>query len=400
LNKRITNNFKVEVGQNIKDEKRDIVIIELSRIKQANNKSQKFIRYKCYKCGYESDFVRETDLIGRNVGCSCCRGLSVAEGINDIPTTAPWMVPFFQNGYEEAKLYTHGSHSKIYPVCPNCGEVRDSSMEINTIYQKRSINCKCSDGRSYPSKFVIALLDQLNMNYEEEFAPEWLVDQKGCKRRFDFRVGNTIIEVDGEWHYKDNHLSGQSIDAILAIDEWKDKQAIIHGYNVFRIDAKKSEKEYLKEQIIKSIGEYFDLSHVSWSKCEEFATKNIIKAVCEYYESHKPITPTEVGKYFNIKRRQTIYDYLLKGTKIGWCHYDKESSIAISSKMSAKSREKSIEVYRNEILLDKYDSAKDIAKNSFNDFGVKLSRDGIAHMIIGNSNHYKGFTFKYIENAI
>ena len=38
--------------------------------------------------------------------CACCSNSVVVEGINDIPTTAPWMVDYFPGGYEEAKRYT------------------------------------------------------------------------------------------------------------------------------------------------------------------------------------------------------------------------------------------------------------------------------------------------------
>lgn len=38
--------------------------------------------------------------------------------VNDIPTTSPWMIPYFQGGEEEAKKYKNQSHQKITPICP------------------------------------------------------------------------------------------------------------------------------------------------------------------------------------------------------------------------------------------------------------------------------------------
>ena len=92
----------------------------------------------CVKCGYECGehykkqeykkeyWIIETDIL-QNHGCPvCCRNPQiVVKGINDIPTTAPWMIPYFQGGYEEAKLYTFSSSYKINPICPDCGNIKN-----------------------------------------------------------------------------------------------------------------------------------------------------------------------------------------------------------------------------------------------------------------------------------
>lgn len=46
------------------------------------------------------------------------------EGVNDITTTDPWMIPFFINK-ELAKEYYHGNRKdKINLVCPDCGRIK------------------------------------------------------------------------------------------------------------------------------------------------------------------------------------------------------------------------------------------------------------------------------------
>ena len=68
------------------------------------------------------------NLLSSNQGCACCHSLVVVPGINDIPTTDPWMISYFQGGYDEAKRYTHGSEQKIHPVCPECGRIKDKAI--------------------------------------------------------------------------------------------------------------------------------------------------------------------------------------------------------------------------------------------------------------------------------
>ena len=70
----------------------------------------------------------------------------------------------------------------------------------------------------------------------------------------------------------------------------------------------------------------FDLSNIDWDKCDEYALKNIVKEVCDYWKQHreinnKDITTTYLSNRFN-RSSKTIIIYLKKGTKFGWCNYD------------------------------------------------------------------------------
>jgi hypothetical protein len=75
------------------------------------------------------------------------------KGINDIKTTAPWMVKYFYNE-KEAEAYTKSSRNKIKIKCPDCGRTKDNKVSISSIYYKKSISCICSDKTSYPEKFI------------------------------------------------------------------------------------------------------------------------------------------------------------------------------------------------------------------------------------------------------
>lgn len=105
---KFSSEYRYNVGDNFKNKNRDITIVKRETRKQIMPKRTDTVRgykYHCNICGWNEGWMPET-MITRGVGCSCCAGITVVEGINDISTTAPWMVNFFPKGYEQAKLYT------------------------------------------------------------------------------------------------------------------------------------------------------------------------------------------------------------------------------------------------------------------------------------------------------
>ena len=132
-----TNSFKIELFTNFKDDKRDITITDreyrIVERKDGKGQNRKWYKYTCNKCGWTEGWMEEWNLKAGN-GCVCCgiRPQVIVQGINDIPTTAPELVKFFQGGYDEAKLYTKGSSQKIKPICPDCGTIKDSYLSINS----------------------------------------------------------------------------------------------------------------------------------------------------------------------------------------------------------------------------------------------------------------------------
>ena len=102
--------------------------------------------------------------------------------------------------------------------------------------------------------------------------------------------------------------------------------------------------EYIKNSILNSkLNELFDLSKVDWLKCEEFALKNIVKEVCEYWEknnNNENIIPhmTNIFKCND----NTIRNYLHKGNKQGWCNY---------KPLTGRNGGKSIKVYKEGVLV-------------------------------------------------
>ena len=356
LLEKTTNKFKVEMEKVFKDNKRDLIIIDrkittINR-KEGYKENQKWYKYKCNKCGYEG-WIIEGSLLTNNQGCSCCKGLTVVEGINDIPTTAPWMVKYFQGGYDEAKLYTKSSGQRIIPICPDCGRIKDKPMDIDNIYTRHSINCTCGDGISKPQKFIFNLLEQLNINFETEKVFNWCVfprynnikelQQGRYDYYYKFNHKEFILEVDGEQHHKEKGKNSKftSLKEQKYIDNMKDKLALENGYEVIRINCKESNLKFIKQSILNSkLNELFNLSIIDWLKCEEFALSNRVKEACDLWNSGIESTK-EISKIMKLDS-STINHYLKQGNELGYCNYKttsikkKENIIKVSELWNSK----------------------------------------------------------------
>ena len=91
------------------------------------------------------------------------------------------------------------SKTKILIKCKRCGHIEEviPSKLLTRIY-----NCKvCSDGISFPNRFMAALLDELHINYIPEKTFDW-----SDNKRYDFYLTdyNIIVEMHGKQHYTKN----------------------------------------------------------------------------------------------------------------------------------------------------------------------------------------------------
>ncbi|WP_252251327.1 hypothetical protein [Clostridium sp. VAP52] len=320
--KKITSEFKVEIGQIFKDNKRDLTIIDREYRKEKNGTDKrKWYKYKCNKCGWSEGWMIESLLL-RNQNCSCCESRTVVEGINDIPTTAPWMVKYFQGGYDEAKQYTKGSGQKIRSICPNCGKIKDKDTVISSIYKNHSIGCICEDTVSFPEKFMFNILEQLEVDSITQLTRK---NFKWCKDyRYDFYFEKDeqeyIIETHGIQHYENNTQFKETLGGQQQNDKLKKELAIKNGIkekNYIVIDCRKSELDWVKENVLNSkLNEIFDLSNIDWIKCEEFALSNIIKMICNLKNNNKNITTAKIVEISGYSQ-PTVDKWLKIGNELG-----------------------------------------------------------------------------------
>jgi predicted RNA-binding Zn-ribbon protein involved in translation (DUF1610 family) len=176
---------------------------------------------------------------------------------------------------EQMKLYMPKSERKILVTCPQCGHVKKIAI---CDLLRNGLGCpKCSDGVSYPNKFGRNFIEQLNVkNIIYEYRPKWLVvNDNQCSYDIYFEYNDTkyIIEMDGglgHGNFTYKRIDGNDIDG-LRRDLAKDKLAQANGITVIRIDCKKSDSNYIKDNIMNSPLPSilnFSESDIDWAKCD------------------------------------------------------------------------------------------------------------------------------------
>lgn len=416
-----TSEFKIEIDTRFQDDKRDISIIDRKKIKDINGREWKCYKYRCNICGFacrehynsiekenkEELWVLESSLIGKqNVGCSCCSGNKiVVEHINSIVATDKWMIPYFKGGYDEAKLYTHSSNKRIYPICPICNTVKYKSINISTIYNEHSIGCSCSDSVSYGEKIIFSCLKQLKLNFKTQLNK---ITFKWCdkyKYDFYFELDNEqyICEVNGLQHYEETSRNGaRTLEQEHKNDIYKEQLALKNGIkeeNYIVIDCRKSELEWIKNNdngILNSrLNELFDLSKIDWLKAEEFTCSNLVKIACNYKRDNQNMSTGDIGKIMKYNFN-TVCSWLKKGNLIGWCSYNAKEERYKGRSKSGKMNAKPIEIFKYGQSLGMFESSREIDYKSEKLFGVHLNYKGISEVAIGKKLKYKGYEFNYL----
>lgn len=393
---KITKDFRLEIGTHIKDDKRDLIIIDREYRKKKrgqSTESEKQYKYKCNKCTYKG-WIREDSLLTQKTGCYCCSPYKkvVVLGINTIWDTDRWMCDLGVSE-EDAKKYTRSSDKKIEVKCPNCNNTR--KIAISKISYSKSIRCACGDGFSYPEKFMYSLLKQLNVELEVEYTPEYMKN-----KRSDFYLPKykLVIETDGGIGHKDGKAYGKSyktLEELISNDNWKEDQHLKHGIKTIRINCFESNMEYIKNNILKSeLVNVFDLSNIDWVECEKFALKNIVKEVCDCWNILSIKTVVNVAKETGYNKC-TVRNYLKKGVILGWCDYDAELEMLKRTEKLKEFRRKPLEIFKNGECLGEFKSIKELVGNSEELFGVKMYSSGVSQVCKGVNRTYKGFTFKY-----
>lgn len=382
-----TNEFKIEIGSIFKDDKRDIIITNREyRKKDKTGWNIKYYKYKCNKCGYEDGWMTEGCLLTIKEGCSCCRGLTVVPGINDIATTSPEIVDYFVNK-NDANNHTKSSHYKILAKCKHCGEFK--LIRISDLCNQGFSCNKCGDGISYPNKLMYNLLILLNIEFTTEYSPKWIYP-----KRYDFYIPSLklIIEMDGKWHYEDNLISGITKHESNLIDKHKDNMAKEHKIKLIRIDCGykdvKLKFEYIKNNILLSeLNELLNIDYDILEHANVNSQNSMVKLVCDMKSNNQFLSTKDLAKNFHVSTH-TIVNYLNIGQKLGMCEYN-------PNEFRASTRKK-VEVFKNNISMGVFESTHKLSIMSYDIFGVKFTSGNISLVCNGKRSHHKGFTFKYV----
>lgn len=249
--------------------------------------------------------------------CPICSNKIVVQGYNDMLTTNPKLAMLTLNENDRIK-YTENSGEKIDWRCPECGEIIKNKQIKNINYE--GLSCpKCSDGISFPEKFMYSVLQQLNIDFEYQKTINF-----NSKFKYDFYIPsiNCIIETHGLQHYKE-FKRGRSLQEEQNNDKNKEifaKENKISNYIV--IDCSCSELEYIKNSIINSnlpkLLNFIE-NDINWNKCCQDSLKSLVKVACDLF--NKKLNVIEISKILKLSD-STIRHYLHKGNKIQLCKYN------------------------------------------------------------------------------
>ena len=301
--------IEVELGLNLDDiwnwEKNDKLGINPYETYRSSNKK---VWLYCLEHDYHNDYGGYEITCGHFLNgkrCSYCRKQqklhpkdSLAYNYSQIAK----MIAISENGitFEDCYKITCHSHKKFYFQCLDCGNISKNKKELNNIIIQ-GYSCEfCSDGLPITEKFMANILKQLDEDFITQLNKS---DFSWCGYfRYDFYLPkyNMIIEINGLQHYEDKSKNGSwdNLEQVQWNDLFKYKCAKNHVDNYIVIDCRYSTLEWMKKNIIKELGEYFDLSNINWKLAwEESQNSLCVKA----WKLHKEgLSNKEISKKLKI----------------------------------------------------------------------------------------------------
>lgn len=275
------------------------------------------ILHECKICGHKW-FVKPSDLL-QGGGCPLC----AHEVIGDAPEykNSIWASEYkkyFSKYLSEEQMKNIMPHSgkNINVVCPDCGAIK-SIKPCNLL--KYGFYCICSDGQSFPNKFVYNVLTQLKVKTVPEYSPKW-----ANRKVYDDYIPefNMIIENHGIQHYNSTPYLYKSLEEEQANDLYKMNLAMENGIqNYIVLDCRKSEMSHIRKSIMQSkLPEIlnFSESDIDWLTAQEYATSNLIKTAADMFNKGISINKISENLY---KSKNTIRRWLKNATELGWCNY-------------------------------------------------------------------------------
>ena len=299
-------------------------------------------RHNC-KNGEKHYFdMTPTSFIYRGSRCYCENpSISrVIPGFNDIHTTRPDVEEWMHNK-EDAYKYSMSSKEKIFWDCPDCKNTFEERIcNVNS----NRLSCPfCSDGISYPNKFMYNSLYQIKDDLdflEREYNPDWCkFEFNGNERcgKYDIYFGingqRYIVEMDGGLgHGNKVHTNSLlSQDELLQIDLIKDKLAQEQGIQVIRIDCNyKTDNKYtyiLNNVLNSDLKDIIDLSKIDFDLSNKNSVSSLIVKAGELW--NQGLTAGQIRKELKIGEG-TVTSYLKTASEIGVCDYSVEKSKARS----------------------------------------------------------------------
>lgn len=300
-------------------------------------KSNRKIFIKCINGNTHPDYQTTPHEFTYGYRCPVCINHKVINGINDIATTHPWLVEYFVEKSEATKYTVHSKH-KTWFQCPFCGYKRYGSIQ-SVIGRNNEFVCQiCSDGKSFPNKFIAELLSQLESKNDIIFKSEKVFDwsknltDDGSYRQYDFHIiynnENIIIEAHGAQHYGKQILPSHSVRTFeeeVKNDKFKYELAIQNGIkqdNYVVVDCRESTKEWISYNIMNSnLPQLLNFTYedIDWDKCYEIAKSSLFRKCCTMWENKNSIK--EISQQTALSE-SCVCKYLREAENIGVIEYN------------------------------------------------------------------------------
>lgn len=232
--------------------------------------------------------ISETNL-KNGQGCAYKAGKRVCEENNlySIVYIRPYLV-----NVEESKNITFKSNKPVLFKCSTVNCDNTKKMAPNTLVRQGYSCPNCSTGISYPERFMMAVNQYFNLSYDYQVTYE--------HGRFDFINHETkvVIEMNGIAHYeeRDGYMSHETTKLS---DNKKRKWCKENGYTLIFIDARKSDFNFIKDNI--NACEYLPNILLKDEKAImeliEISSKYDIQEIIRLYEVEKLSTVKIAQKY-------------------------------------------------------------------------------------------------------
>jgi len=357
--------------------------IDIQLLSNKYDGCHKPLKFKCKTSSEEFEYP--WDKLKQFKQCPICNDLLRLSDSNRLSVQRPDLIKYFLNA-KDAELVSVKSSKEFDFKCDLCGNIKN--MKVSTL-STNGFSCGvCSDGISIPEKFTREILKQININFETQKIFDWAKD-----KRYDFYIpsSNMIIETHGKQHYKEtSDLFSNSLQKEQENDLYKYNLAIQNGINPENyviIDCRYSDFDWLKENCIKSLGNYFDLYYLDFKHIWGKSQNSIAIEAIKMWNTGK-YKKSEIASILKMSYN-SIGNYLKSGASVGICDYDpKEESI----KSGYINEKQVVKLSLNLEYIDTFKSAK-IAGES-----IGAHPSNIGNVCKGKQKHCKGFYWMYLSD--
>ena len=263
--------------------------------------------------------------------CPYCANRKTYIGINDLNTVRPDLIKYLYN--KDDRFLHYNSSKKILWQCDKCGEIFNRIISDVNI---RGFSCpRCSDGISYPNKFMYNILLQIkDLDFlKREYRPDWCkytYNGKETFGKYDIYFGYKnklyIIELDGGIGHGNRSIDKTTQES-LDIDRIKDKLAIEHNIKIIRIDCDYAPNDrftFIKNNIINSdLKNILNFELVDFNLADLNSLESYVILAAKYW--NEGLSIGEISKKIDIYR-DTVTKYLERCKKYNLCDYSKKES--------------------------------------------------------------------------